>query len=87
MATMKTQLIGQNGGAREVGTERSALRSEERPSQRKKYDKTGAPQLTSASAAFATSIQSLVTLMVYSFSNHRKPKSSMHSGMSGLITI
>ena len=46
-----------------------------------------ASHLVSASAAFAARIQSLVTLTVYSFSNQRKPKSSMHSGKSGLITI
>ena len=39
--------------------------------------------LTSASAALAARIHLLATLTVYSSSNHRNPKSSMHSRKSG----
>ncbi len=46
-----------------------------------------AAYLTNASAAFAARIHSPAALMVYSSSNHRNPKSSMHSGKSGLMMM
>src|SRR5579872_5282413 len=43
--------------------------------------------LTMASAAFAASTHLLATSITYSLSNHRNPKSSMHSGKSGLMMM
>ena len=43
--------------------------------------------LTIASAALAARIHLLATPMTYSSSNQRNPKSSMHSGKSGLMMM
>ena len=42
---------------------------------------------TSAFAAFASRTQRLATSITYSSSNHRNPKSSMHSGKFGLMMM
>src|SRR5674476_1044812 len=49
------------------------------------HDSQDAAYLTMASAALAARIQLAASPITYSCSNQRKPKSSMHSGKSGLM--